>query len=249
MNKIFTIVTICFNSEKSIRKTIESIIAQTRDLYEYIIIDGGSNDRTVSIINEYIEDIDLFVTEDDKGISDAFNKGIRYSTGKYIWFINSDDVLEVNSLNNIYLHIANKKLFGVDVFYTDIYYFYPGIGKFKAIANLSGIWDSMKIFHPGLLVSSEILDSVGAFSLEYKYAMDCELVHRLIKFNASFIYIPYAASTMLVGGVSGQHYVRACLEFFKSSITHNRITFSLVYSTLLLISKKLILNILGRLKW
>lgn len=249
MNKFFTIVTICFNSEKTIRKTIESIISQDKSLFEYIIIDGGSKDGTTSIIKEYIHHIDLFITEPDKGISDAFNKGIRHSSGQYIWFINSDDVLESSALNNIYFHIANNKIFGGDVFYADIYYLYPGIGKYKAIANLSGIWDSMTIFHPSLFVRSEILNSVGAFSLDYRYAMDCELIHRLIKFKAKFIYIPYAPSTMLVGGISGQHYVRACLEFFKSSITHNKPTFSLLHSTVLLIFKKFILQTLRKLKW
>ena len=93
---LFSIVTPSFNSAKTIKKTIESVLNQSYKDYEYIIIDGGSKDDTVKIIESYIP---LFagklryVSEKDNGISDAFNKGIKNSSGEIIGIINSDDIM------------------------------------------------------------------------------------------------------------------------------------------------------------
>ncbi len=86
-----SIITVCFNSEKYIRETIESVITQDYPDIEYIVIDGASKDRTVSIINEYKSKIAYFVSEKDKNMYDAINKGMRVATGEYIAILNSDD--------------------------------------------------------------------------------------------------------------------------------------------------------------
>jgi glycosyltransferase involved in cell wall biosynthesis len=87
-----SIITISFNSQKTIRRTIKSVIAQKYKNYEYIIIDGGSTDNTIKIINEYKKYISVFVSEVDKGIYDAINKGIKKSTGSVVSILHSDDI-------------------------------------------------------------------------------------------------------------------------------------------------------------
>ena len=94
-----SIVTVSFNAVKTIEQTILSVINQTYENIEYIIIDGGSTDGTIDIIKKYEDQISYWVSEKDKGIYDAMNKGIDIATGDYVYFIQSADVLNKNILN------------------------------------------------------------------------------------------------------------------------------------------------------
>jgi glycosyltransferase involved in cell wall biosynthesis len=88
---IVSIITVVFNGEQSIESTIKSVVGQTFDLFEYLVIDGASTDRTVAIIDQYRDRIDYFVSEHDKGIYDAMNKGVAVAKGEWIIFMNSGD--------------------------------------------------------------------------------------------------------------------------------------------------------------
>ena len=106
MNKTpeFSIVTVCFNSEKTIKTTIESVLQQKYKDYEYIIVDGASKDGTMEIVKSYETKFEgrlRYISEPDKGIYDAFNKGIKMSKGKYVWIVNSDDYIEPNALEKL----------------------------------------------------------------------------------------------------------------------------------------------------
>ena len=94
----FSIITVNYNNKEGLRKTIESVIHQTFNDYEYIIIDGGSTDGSVDIIKEYNDKISYWISEKDKGIYNAMNKGIRVSTGDYLLFLNSGDHLSENNV-------------------------------------------------------------------------------------------------------------------------------------------------------
>lgn len=96
-----SIITVTFNSEATLKETIQSIRNQRYDDLEYIIVDGGSKDHTVDIIKENENIISKWISESDLGISDAFNKGIQMATGNLIGIINSDDMLEDNVLKVI----------------------------------------------------------------------------------------------------------------------------------------------------
>ena len=95
----FSIITVVLNNEKYIEETIKSIINQNYKNFEYIIIDGKSTDNTLKIIKKYKDKINKFISEKDKGIYDAFNKGISLANGRFICIVNSDDILKPNALN------------------------------------------------------------------------------------------------------------------------------------------------------
>ena len=95
---LISIITICYNSEKTIAATINSVINQTYKNIEYIVIDGKSEDGTLDVINKYKDHISKLVSEKDDGIYYAFNKGLKLCTGDLIGFVNSDDVLTSNAL-------------------------------------------------------------------------------------------------------------------------------------------------------
>ena len=100
----FSIITVCFNSEKTIERTIRSVLNQTFSDYEYIIVDGASKDDTMKIVKSYEDKFDgrlHYISEPDKGIYDAMNKGIRLAQGEIIGIVNSDDWLEDDSLMNV----------------------------------------------------------------------------------------------------------------------------------------------------
>ena len=115
MTKI-SIITVVYNSEKYIRRTIESIVGQDYPGVEYIVIDGKSKDTTMQIVNEYRDRIAVVVSEPDKGLYDAMNKGLRLATGSYVLYINSGDALSSPTLLS---DIFNNVPADSDVIYGD----------------------------------------------------------------------------------------------------------------------------------
>lgn len=107
-----SIITVCYNSEAHLEEAMLSIINQSYANKEYIVIDGGSKDNTLAIIDKYRDKIDYFVSEPDKGISDAFNKGIKAATGDIIGIINSDDFMMPDALHKV----AEQYEEGVDLY-------------------------------------------------------------------------------------------------------------------------------------
>ena len=103
----FSIVTVCYNSDKTIEQTIRSVLAQTYQDFEYIVIDGASTDNTLNIVKRYSEKVEYknkirVYSEKDKGIYDAFNKGCRKAKGTYVWLVNSDDYIERDALSIVF---------------------------------------------------------------------------------------------------------------------------------------------------
>jgi len=104
-----SIITVCYNNCEGLRKTMESVKAQTFKDYEYIVIDGGSTDGTVELIKENEQYIDYWVSEKDSGIYNAMNKGIKVAKGEYCYFLNSDDYIAAsNTLEKIFKQVKNN---------------------------------------------------------------------------------------------------------------------------------------------
>ena len=202
-----SIITVAFNSAKTIRDTIESVLSQDYPEIEYIVIDGGSTDSTVDIVQEYSDQIAYFKSESDRGIYDAMNKGIRVATGDVIGFLNSDDVY-INPSAVTELISAIKSQNSESVF-ADLIYVSPedtnrilryySSRKFKPDLFQYGWMPA----HPTFFAKKSLYEKVGPFSLNYKIAADFEMLLRMLKVhNASYTYLPKPLVKMRAGGVS-----------------------------------------------
>ena len=183
-----TIITVCYNSERTIRDCIESVLSQDYEDIEYIVIDGLSNDNTVNIINEYRNKISKIISEPDNGLYDAMNKGIKYSTGDVIGILNSDDIFEnLTVISDVAKYFASNScislLFGdvvhVDPNNTNKVVRYYCSKKFKPYKLRFG-WMPP---HNATFIKSEVFERVGNYSLYYKISADFELFVRMLILN------------------------------------------------------------------
>ena len=216
---LVSIITIVYNGEKYLNKCIDSIKNQTYKNIEYIVIDGGSTDNTVNIVKSYGDIINVLISEKDEGISDAFNKGIKYATGEIIAILNSDDYFNSDTLELVvdkYNNNSQKK----GIYYGDIRYFDNDMSYIR-IAELSKMWKFMSIYHPSVFVTSDVYKKIGSFSKDYRYTMDSEFLHRALRNNISFFYINSSLANFRLEGASDLNYKAMYREFYRSVKTHN----------------------------
>lgn len=206
-----SIVTVCYNSEKTIEKTINSIIKQKNDCVEYIVIDGASKDNTVRIIEKYLDKIDYFVSEKDSGISDAFNKGIARAKGDYIWLVNSDDTVCDFVIDDVLEALGEKK---------DVHCFSMRVIRGEMVnivfSDHLRLDEGMYVAHPATIVSKDLYLTIGVFNNNFKLAMDYDFLIRAKKSGASFCSHKNIIVDMSGGGVSDLYPFKAVFECFKS---------------------------------
>lgn len=207
-----SIITVVYNNVKTIRTAIESVLKQSYNNIEYIIIDGASNDGTLDIINEYRDKISLIISEKDDGIYDAMNKGITKATGNIIGILNSDDIYENNQILEIVAteFINNNDL---DALYGDLVY----VAK-EDISRIVRKWRSCeydKTFfergevpaHPTLFLKNKVYSIAGLFNLDYKLASDYELMIRIFKkYTFKSKYINKVFVRMRLGGATNKNF-------------------------------------------
>lgn len=163
-----SIITVCYNSEATIEKTIRSVIDHNYPAKEFIIIDGKSSDRTVDIIRQYEEEIDFWVTEPDRGIPDALNKGIERSTGEWLYFLSSDDVFYDNSvLRRIF---CREELSEYSVIYGSVWFLHEK-KKYDGRFNPKKIIEK-DICHQAQLFRRSVFEKAGLYEIRYRYASD-----------------------------------------------------------------------------
>lgn len=202
-----SVITISYNSESTIRNTIESVLSQTYRPLEYVIVDGRSSDKTEEIIMSYRarlinSGIEFsYKSESDKGISDAFNKGIKRATGTIIGIINSDDQLAEDALTVI----AESFDASVDVVCGDCLWI-DKANKIEYIRkskmDLNKLKYRMVLMHPTCFVRKKAYDIYGTFDINLKCVMDKDLLARFYKSGAKFKYVPSVLAIMSAGGVS-----------------------------------------------
>lgn len=201
-----SIITITYNSEKTLEETIKSVITQNYDNLEYIIIDGCSKDRTIDIVNEYRDKIALMISEPDKGISDAFNKGIKNATGDIIGIINSDDLLLENALQVLSENYGPE----IDVYRGQTIVWNPlNNSKYVARPSMKFPVNSLKrrnICHQSTFVSRSAYEKYGCFDLSFKYMMDADLLIRFYEKGAKFKYIDSSLAVSRLGGVTNSSF-------------------------------------------
>ena len=207
-----SIITPTFNSVKTISDTIESIVTQTHQDIEYIIIDGGSTDGTLAIIEDYIKKFNIqFISEPDQGLYDAMNKGIRLATGEIVGILNSDDFYKDEKVLEKVVACFNNDP-KIDGCYGDLE-FVDEQDKSKIVRTWrSGKYREGKlnngwiIPHPTFFVKNEIYKKFGDFNLSFKIAADYEFLLRMLKIKRINVgYIPEILVCMRTGGKSGKN--------------------------------------------
>lgn len=200
----FSVITVCYNAEATIEDTIQSVISQTYHHVEYIIVDGASKDRTMDIVNRYREHIAIIVSERDKGLYDAMNKGIGLATGDYLCFLNAGDSFhEDDTLQQMVHSIHTPQL--PDVLYGETE-LVDHEGHFLRMRCLSApevlTWKS---FRQGMLVCHQAFfprrDLVMPYDLRYRFSADFDWCIKIMKkskvlHNTHLTLIDYLAEGM-----------------------------------------------------
>ena len=174
---LFSIITVVLNNDKYLEQTIKSVLSQTFTDYEYIIIDGGSKDNSINIIKKFEDRIDYWLSEEDSGIYDAFNKGISLAFGKYIGIINSDDVYNKNGLEIISRYI--KKNNNIDFIFGSVKKHWGVLHGYEP-KKIWYSWGFYSSHSTGFFIKNESAKKVGLYNLKYKYHADYDYFYRMI---------------------------------------------------------------------
>lgn len=203
-----SVITVCYNAVSTIRATIGSLISQDYENLEYIVIDGGSSDGTIEIINEYLPRISVFISEPDQGIYDAINKGIAQASGDVVGVLHANDCFASGTIISTIARLMQEKdadaVFGNLVFYN-----VAGrvVRKWQSIsANRLLLELGWMPAHPTLYIKKNIFLTYGNYRLDFSTAADYELIlrffyrHRIKTYHVNEVFIK-----MLTGGISNKN--------------------------------------------
>ncbi|WP_440054145.1 glycosyltransferase family 2 protein [Pseudoalteromonas sp. T1lg65] len=244
-----SIITVCYNSAKTIEDTVKSVLSQDYQEIEYIVIDGGSSDGTLGIIDKYRERIATIVSEPDKGIYDAMNKGVKKSTGDIVGILNSDDFYESEDvISKTVCHFDSE----TDVVFGDLIFVKSDnlekVTRFYSLPNFKP-WKLRFGWmppHPATFIKKSVYDRCGLYKINYKISADYEVFVRfLLIHKVSYKHISKILVRMRDGGVS--------TSGLKSSITLNKEIVNAcgengVYTNLFFLTLKLPFKLLELLK-
>jgi glycosyltransferase involved in cell wall biosynthesis len=203
MNRKLSIITINYNNLKGLKRTVGSVINQTWKEFEYIVIDGGSTDGSLAFIQSQSANIHYWVSEPDKGIYNAMNKGIAKATGEYLLFLNSGD----HFYSDMALQENIKSLVSYDLIYFNI----EVIGvkpaeiiSYPEILRFSDMYFSA-LCHQGTFIKKELFDLVGLYDEDLKIVSDWKfMILALYKYDCTYIKINETISTYYLDGISSQ---------------------------------------------
>ena len=212
-----SIITVCFNSEKTIKRTMESVLKQTYDNYEYIIIDGKSSDSTLGVVLEMKNDFEskgiplTVVSEPDNGIYDAMNKGIRIAKGDIIGIINSDDWYEPVALETAANTYMDNKY---DMFFADLRVIMNNGKTMIKKAKKDKFITSRHWNHPTTFIPKEIYNEIGVFALHSLYD-DFDLYLRIRKAKKKITIKNVVLANFSFGGISNKKSFKKAMERCK----------------------------------
>ena len=204
-----SIITVVLNNAECIEECIKSVLDQAYKNIEYIIVDGGSTDGTTEIIRKYESKIAKWISEPDRGIYDAMNKGLRLASGDVVGILNSDDVYYDESVIQCIAKVMQNQ--SIDACYSDLVY----VDR-DDLQKIVRYWKSCnfryELFrkgwippHPTFYVKKAIYNKYGFFDTSYRFAADYELMVRFLAFHKINVrYIPIVAVKMRVGGVTNK---------------------------------------------
>lgn len=202
-----SIITACYNSAETIRRALESVARQSHRPIEHVVVDGGSSDGTLAIVEAFLPPVSRLVRGPDKGIYDALNKGVAHARGEVVGFLHSDDVYAADDVLERVAH--EMQAHALDAVYGDVAFVRgEDLGRVVRVyssrrfrPSLIG-WGWMPA-HPALFLRRRIFEQWGPFDTDYRIAGDFEFVARVFsKPGLRFRYYPHVLVKMRLGGVS-----------------------------------------------
>jgi glycosyltransferase involved in cell wall biosynthesis len=221
---LISIITVTYNAEKYLEKTIQSVIRQQYPNVEYLIIDGQSTDSTVPIIQKYGEKITHWLSEPDRGIYDAMNKGLRLAKGKFVWFMNAgDEIYAADTLSRIFEFGTEADIYYGETEFRDLAGQYLGIRSevtpLKLPENLK--WQDLQmglmVCHQAILVRREI---AGEYDLDHPYSADTDWVIRCLKKANVIVNTKQIVAIYLQGGFSRRNLMKSLGDRFAIMQKH-----------------------------
>lgn len=209
-----SIITIVYNNRDSVKRTIESVLNQTYKNIEFVVVDGGSNDGTVEEIQRFIDQTTVFVSEKDKGIYDAMNKGITLASGDWILFLNSGDFFDdIAILAKLAALVIENKT--AEILYGDIKVL-PNIGTtyVQKARSIAGIKTEMIASHQACFIKRKLHLKYN-YNLEYKFSADYEFFFKSYLAGASIVRVPLVIAVITGGGVSDLNRINVFKERLK----------------------------------
>lgn len=228
-NPKVSIITVVYNNKINFIKTLNSVKRQDYSNIEYIVIDGGSTDGTLDVIKQNESVISKWISETDKGIYDAMNKGINLATGDYIWFLNGGDMIHSdNTLNEIFSTGENADVYYGDTELVDDEGKSYGKRKLKTPPeNLSwrSMIDGMVVTHQSLIIKKEIIPQ---YNLKFKHCADIDWTIKILKSSKVIINTHKIISRFLLGGYSRKNTISSLFERIKILSKHFNIFYVLL---------------------
>lgn len=232
---LISVITVCYNSAKTISKTIDSVLNQTYNNIEYIVVDGKSTDSTMEIVKSYelqFKEKNIayrYISEIDNGIYEAMNKGIKFARGKWIGIINSDDWYEVDACEQLVISLNGIKKFEIFAgsikrfFYVDNHTYYQ-----ITTPSLDQINVKMTLCHPAVFVKANLYTD-ALFDVSYKIMADWALMKYFVNKNVQFLLTDKRLANFTEGGISSKRtwgFYREWIRVLKS--THRFLAYYLV---------------------
>ena len=230
MTPTVSIITITYNAERFLERTIQSIVAQQATDYEYIVIDGASTDGTLNIIRHYESQITHWISEPDRGLYDAMNKGLHRARGQYVWFMNAGD--ELHDPQTLRLLLERINATSADVLYSDALFVRDdgGVHSGTPVGLRSSVtphvlphtltWRDMalgmKVCHQAFVVKRAIAPDYPTDNL----SADLDWEIRCLKAAQTVEFLPFVLCRYLLGGLSVQQHRRSLLDRFKVLVNH-----------------------------
>jgi glycosyltransferase involved in cell wall biosynthesis len=220
---LVSLVTIALNARSTLAKTIESVQGQSFSSVEHVVVDGGSTDGTVELLEHALRPQDYWISETDRGISDAMNKGVALSRGKYIQFIHADDWLSASQVERAVEALERS---GAEFVFGDLVFYEGG----EPVFEYAGEPDYGRVItrrlpalnHPTVLARKDCFGRIGLFDLRYRCAMDYDWFLRLHLAGGRGIYDPGIRGHMNHDGISNTDFHRTIREVCAIAVAHGR---------------------------
>ncbi|MGF1474609.1 MAG: glycosyltransferase family 2 protein [Geminicoccaceae bacterium] len=218
-----TIITVVFNARQTIERTIDSVQEQDFQDFEHVIVDGGSSDGTQDVLRARVRPHDIWISEPDRGISDAFNKGVALARGDAVQFLNADDWL---SSGQLAIAVDAMDATDADFVFGDLIFHQAGKPAFRYRGEPDyARWihrHMPPLNHPTALIKRQAFERVGLFDLNYRCAMDYEWFLRLHVAGGQGVYIPELVGNMTHEGVSNINYQQTFREVERIAVAYGR---------------------------